>query len=35
MNKLNDFIAIFKEKSMKLKNQTINSNSEFSEKLKE
>ena len=34
MNKLNDFLAIFKEKSIKLNNQTINLNSEFSEKIK-
>lgn len=33
MNKLNDFLAVFKEKSIKLNNQTININSEFLEKL--
>lgn len=34
MNKLNDFLAVFKEKSQSLNNQIININSEFSEKLK-
>lgn len=34
MNKLNDFLAIFKDKSNQLNNQTINLNSEFSEKIK-
>lgn len=33
MNKLNDFLAIFKEKSIQLNNQTVNINSEFLEKL--
>lgn len=35
MNKLNDFLAVFKEKSNTLNNQTINLNSEFSEKIKD
>ena len=34
MNKLNDFLAIFKEKKIKIQNQTINLNSDFGEKLK-
>ena len=33
MNKLNDFLAVFKEKSIQLSNQTVNINSEFMEKL--
>ncbi len=35
MNKLNDFLALFQEKSNHLNNQTININSEFVEKLKD
>ncbi len=35
MNKLNDFLALFKDKSINLNNQTININSEFIEKLKD
>ena len=34
MNKLNDFLAVFKEKKISIQNQIINVDSEFTEKLK-